>query len=44
MCVTADRLILNNMCGTADRFKLKQYVQYSRELNADTVCEVEQRD
>jgi hypothetical protein len=30
------------MCGTADNLMLTQYVQYSREFNADETCEVQQ--
>ena len=27
-----------NMCGTADSLMLTQYVRYSRQFNADTIC------
>ena len=31
-----------NMCGKADSLMLKQYVWYSRQFNADTICAVQQ--
>jgi len=31
-----------NMCGTADSLMLTQYVPYSRQFNAYTLCAVQQ--
>jgi len=31
-----------NMCGTADSLMFTQYVLYSRQFNADTICVVQQ--
>jgi len=33
---------LPNMCGTADILMFTQYVWYSRQMNAHTICAVKQ--
>jgi hypothetical protein len=42
MCGTADSLMLTNMFDTTDSLMLTQYVWYSRQFNAETICAVQQ--
>jgi len=40
---TADILKLTQYLNSADSLMLKQYVRYSRQFNAHTICVVQQR-
>ena len=42
MCGTADSLMLTHIFVTADSLMLTQYVWYSRQFNAHTICVVQQ--
>jgi len=43
MCGKADSLVLKQYLSTAESLMFTQYVLYSREFNAHTICVVEQR-